>query len=303
MSSMQPYYTFTKEPKDKQKLLAIELSGAQTAILVDHYCTNPACDCNDVLMELCEFTPDQKLEKTSAKKHLKRLASFLVNTQDWTIRDLEVYEENRPIEPYIEDFSESLTEDLRLMLRSRLQEAKAYGGDDASRQPELEYQPGQCVGFVEVYPEHAPDKFQFEHIGTEYLVDDQYCIDPACKCHEAILTYIPLTDENVGSEHQFTLILSLTTGKYTVESASGYGAADIQEIHNAYLQHIRRNLGLFRGRYAKMKEYGRTRISSASSSDRRNVPIVRSAKVGRNDPCPCGSGKKFKKCCGMSTGT
>jgi uncharacterized protein YecA (UPF0149 family) len=21
------------------------------------------------------------------------------------------------------------------------------------------------------------------------------------------------------------------------------------------------------------------------------------AKVGRNDPCPCGSGKKFKKCC------
>ena len=29
---------------------------------------------------------------------------------------------------------------------------------------------------------------------------------------------------------------------------------------------------------------------------------VRSAgpKVGRNDPCPCGSGKKYKKCCGRS---
>jgi len=24
---------------------------------------------------------------------------------------------------------------------------------------------------------------------------------------------------------------------------------------------------------------------------------VRELKVGRNDPCPCGSGKKFKKCC------
>jgi preprotein translocase subunit SecA len=23
-------------------------------------------------------------------------------------------------------------------------------------------------------------------------------------------------------------------------------------------------------------------------------------KVGRNDPCPCGSGKKFKKCCGRN---
>lgn len=27
-------------------------------------------------------------------------------------------------------------------------------------------------------------------------------------------------------------------------------------------------------------------------------PVVNLDKVGRNDPCPCGSGKKFKKCCG-----
>ncbi|CDL30741.1 FIG00637942: hypothetical protein [Enterobacter hormaechei] len=26
-------------------------------------------------------------------------------------------------------------------------------------------------------------------------------------------------------------------------------------------------------------------------------PIVNGSKVGRNDPCPCGSGKKFKSCC------
>jgi hypothetical protein len=28
--------------------------------------------------------------------------------------------------------------------------------------------------------------------------------------------------------------------------------------------------------------------------------VVLEAKVGRNDPCPCGSGKKYKKCCGAS---
>lgn len=28
-------------------------------------------------------------------------------------------------------------------------------------------------------------------------------------------------------------------------------------------------------------------------------PPVRVEKVGRNEPCPCGSGKKFKKCCGV----
>ncbi|QZY57354.1 SEC-C metal-binding domain-containing protein [Crassaminicella profunda] len=26
--------------------------------------------------------------------------------------------------------------------------------------------------------------------------------------------------------------------------------------------------------------------------------VVKENKVGRNDPCPCGSGKKYKKCCG-----
>ena len=29
-----------------------------------------------------------------------------------------------------------------------------------------------------------------------------------------------------------------------------------------------------------------------------HIPLKAGAKVGRNDPCPCGSGKKFKKCCG-----
>ena len=33
--------------------------------------------------------------------------------------------------------------------------------------------------------------------------------------------------------------------------------------------------------------------------DQINEPAHReAAKVGRNDPCPCGSGKKYKKCCG-----
>ncbi len=33
-------------------------------------------------------------------------------------------------------------------------------------------------------------------------------------------------------------------------------------------------------------------------------PVVRRAseRVGRNDPCPCGSGKKYKQCCGKNTG-
>lgn len=31
---------------------------------------------------------------------------------------------------------------------------------------------------------------------------------------------------------------------------------------------------------------------------KRSNTIVKPKKVGRNEPCPCGSGKKYKKCCG-----
>ena len=32
--------------------------------------------------------------------------------------------------------------------------------------------------------------------------------------------------------------------------------------------------------------------------DKPDVPYIRfTEKVGRNDPCPCGSGRKFKQCC------
>lgn len=31
-----------------------------------------------------------------------------------------------------------------------------------------------------------------------------------------------------------------------------------------------------------------------------NQPVTKGKKIGRNDPCPCGSGKKYKKCCGVN---
>ena len=40
-------------------------------------------------------------------------------------------------------------------------------------------------------------------------------------------------------------------------------------------------------------------LNGLTIHDRENKtkPMVSQKKVGRNDPCPCGSGKKFKKCC------
>lgn len=32
----------------------------------------------------------------------------------------------------------------------------------------------------------------------------------------------------------------------------------------------------------------------------KNTPVVNTNKVGRNSPCPCRSGKKYKRCCGKN---
>ena len=33
---------------------------------------------------------------------------------------------------------------------------------------------------------------------------------------------------------------------------------------------------------------------------KRSKTVVKDKEPGRNDPCPCGSGKKYKKCCGKN---
>ncbi len=39
-------------------------------------------------------------------------------------------------------------------------------------------------------------------------------------------------------------------------------------------------------------------LSRGQGEGTKQKPVVTGQKIGRNDPCPCGSGKKYKKCCG-----
>jgi uncharacterized protein len=51
---------------------------------------------------------------------------------------------------------------------------------------------------------------------------------------------------------------------------------------------------------AYWRQMGPKQISMPLTADLPSRPDRVSTKVGRNDPCPCGSGKKFKKCCGKN---
>ena len=50
------------------------------------------------------------------------------------------------------------------------------------------------------------------------------------------------------------------------------------------------------------KETGTSSAATASAGDKtvQKQPVHKQKKPGRNDPCPCGSGLKYKKCCGRN---
>lgn len=79
-------------------------------------------------------------------------------------------------------------------------------------------------------------------------------------------------------------------GMTTVESSK---AADLKFFYqNA--EAIYRRLGeTDRADYCTKKDR-----ELLSKTKPKQLPITVSSKVSRNDPCPCGSGKKYKKCCG-----
>lgn len=51
---------------------------------------------------------------------------------------------------------------------------------------------------------------------------------------------------------------------------------------------------------AKRKQVAQVTGTSGGDQQVINKTLVKENEAGRNDPCPCGSGKKYKRCCGMS---
>jgi preprotein translocase subunit SecA len=63
---------------------------------------------------------------------------------------------------------------------------------------------------------------------------------------------------------------------------------------------IQENLADVKGvQYQHASADGSDQDSAASSANATSQPIQAGPKVGRNDPCPCGSGKKYKHCHGQ----
>ncbi len=53
-------------------------------------------------------------------------------------------------------------------------------------------------------------------------------------------------------------------------------------------------------RRRKERELAQVRLAGAGAAQAEVKQVIKGQKIGRNDPCPCGSGKKYKKCCGRT---
>lgn len=87
----------------------------------------------------------------------------------------------------------------------------------------------------------------------------------------------------------------------SIDNAEQTNNEDISENEQPVLQNKQEmtieSLGIKREQVAKPTS------TSADGTDNVNKTVRKTAKqkVGRNDPCPCGSGKKYKKCCGKQS--
>ena len=68
-----------------------------------------------------------------------------------------------------------------------------------------------------------------------------------------------------------------------------------ETVRRLYSVRLKKDEEVKRERVAKV-----TGESAGSDGTVKKQPVKKGQKVGRNDPCPCGSGKKYKNCCGRN---
>jgi len=125
----------------------------------------------------------------------------------------------------------------------------------------------------------------FQHGDAAWVMEDRYCPVRKCACDAAHLHFhrpkVP------GTTFSFRLA---SDGGIDLWDPQGMSMAEALEVASSWARSWKGTDGFFTRRLDLVKSLG---------FDDQPRPIVRTEpKIGRNDACPCGSGKKYKKCCG-----
>jgi hypothetical protein len=139
-----------------------------------------------------------------------------------------------------------------------------------------------------------------------YTLVEAYCNEPDCDCRRVIF--------NVYSEMRQSIVAVIAYGwesKTFYREWLGMDAPEaLDELKGPALNRLSRQSNLApallervevvlkdRAYVERLKRHYRM-FKDAVNKSGSQQPVQVEAKVGRNDPCPCGSGRKFKYCCG-----
>lgn len=288
-NSVLPYSMFLEEGEE-QDYMVVRFKNIDSNVLVsENYCVTPGCSCTDARLTFTELSEDGRL--------LDDWFFITLDTYTWKVVERKSLSKNINMNKLIDEFMENI-EELKTKIISHFAKAKEYGGKHY-----LDYVPlyiadmildGKTVGYSEIFGSNDNDKLYFDFGGKEkYFIEDQYCSNPKCQCNEAVLAFFRLDTSKAPQKCEFALIMSLKDYKYKIEERN----CDTDKIKDiiGYIHHSKPEiLGILKSRYSKMKIAGREILKKYMDKDQ----VQDQPKAGRNDPCPCGSGKKYKKCCG-----
>ncbi len=132
----------------------------------------------------------------------------------------------------------------------------------------------------------------------EYVIGDRrywasifLCPTPGCDCHDARIVFFDDAAELGDAVGSVSLDIAGAGGFEIVEMMAECGPRKL--LNDLWERFAKRHDvgGFLRRREAQLKQVGETLWRPMSR------PARAARKIGRNDPCPCGSGRKYKKCC------
>jgi hypothetical protein len=300
--------------KKKHVLLMKEGSWAGKRWSVDlRVCDNPCCSCFHVNFKC---TPEDAAlnPKTGSVK-------FVLDTEGRCI-----YRECRSHVPS-DDFAEAVAKELgdegwdylqQFLLRVKQEQIENCDPRrlDVDFPPEVLQGDGTMVGYSEIFPLAPALAFS---IGSErWFALDDYCVNPDCDCRQVALQFVAREyerdDFSQGTEPALPEIF-YDYRKKTFKQAQAPEAR--QPSLRALLSGLKDQRPDFdaevKKRHQRLKGLFKRALRKADAENERNLPVgdmefepipqmdeapLHTPKPGRNDPCPCGSGKKYKKCCG-----
>ncbi|WP_207219969.1 YecA family protein [Emticicia agri] len=154
-------------------------------------------------------------------------------------------------------------------------------------------QESQMVSYYEVLPWSFDLHIEIE--GTKYWISDFYCVQPSCTCTSVLLLLSLSYDEQPSLElwydysNQEVSMGQLDDKKLPVTKI-------IREIRYTQVDKFRKTLS---NRHERMTKFFNNFLQKNKISPTLQSPIIGAETIGRNDLCSCGSGKKYKKCCGV----